>query len=391
MTDAAVADSGAPVGAPIPDQAASPGNALSSTGPTVEPAEPEKPSATPHEAIQRATAKVAAKNAEADKAPAKEQPKTEAKVEPKEPPVRAENGKFAAKTPAADARAADAAPPQAAQAAEDKPASTAPKWIPPERAAKWDAVDPEIRADITGHTERREREFAQGIEKYRKSAERDAGIEEFHKLAESQGTTVQRALSNYVGIEQHLRRDLIGGLEQIVTNAGAKGPDGRPLTLRDVAAHIMGQTPDQVQGNQDRTITELRQQISRLEQQVGGVTQSIQQQHTNQTLAQVEAFAKAHDRFDELSEAIQEEIRHGYSLEDAYARAERLNPASPKASSEVPVIPAKAETPPLNPAGSKSISGAPSSGSNPAAPDNRPVPTIAESLERAFKKARAAA
>ena len=67
----------------------------------------------------------------------------------------------------------------------------------------------------------------------------------------------------------------------------------------------------------------------------------------------------------------------------------RLNPAAPVAASEQPAPPAK-ETPPLNPAGSKSIAGAPSSGSTPVIPDNRPVPSIEESLKRALAKARAA-
>lgn len=388
MTDA-VADGGAPApagvsGAAIPDQAAAPGNAISYAGPEVEKAaEPERPSASIEEAIRKANAKVAAKNAEPKpaKEPAKVQVKPEAKPEAKPEPVKEpqprDNGRFAAKPAAADAAAVT-----------DKP-STAPKWLPQERAAKWDALDEDIRADITGHHDRREREFAQGIEKYRTGAERDSTLDEYHRLAESQGTTVQKALSNYIGIEQHLRKDLLGGLEQIVSNYAGKMSDGRTITLRDIAAHIMGQTPEQNATRQDSTISELRNELATLKQQLGGVTQTIQQQHHDSTIAQVQAFAKDHPRFDELADAIQQEIAHGYTLEEAYSRAERLNPAAQKANSEPPVIPAKVETPSLNPAGSKSISGAPSSGSNPVIPDNSPVPSIEEALKRALKRAAA--
>ncbi len=52
---------------------------------------------------------------------------------------------------------------------------------------------------------------------------------------------------------------------------------------------------------------------------------------------EVEGFKREHPRFDELHEAILEEIHHGYDLATAYQRAERA--PNPRTSRE-PVIPA---------------------------------------------------
>jgi hypothetical protein len=387
MTDAAAAP--ADTGAPIPDAAVSPGNALPATGPTVEPKAPveaDKPSATVQEAIQRANAKLKSEQAEKG---AKVDPKAEAKpaeakadakaaeVKPDSQP-RGEKGQFATKQPA-EAEAKPATP-------ADSPYREPPSRYSNDAKAAWESTPDPVKAE----THRAFREMEQGIQKYKADSDSYNEVREYHELAKQQGTSLKTALQNYVGIEKQLRSDPIGGLEQIVSNLGLKTPDGRAMTLRDVAAHIMGQTPDQQTSRQESTIQGLRNELASLKQQLGGVTQTIQQQQQHQTLAQVQSFAQAHPRFDELSDAIQEEIKHGYSLEDAYSRAERLNPAALGTSSEKPANPAKVETPPLNPAGTKSIAGAPSSGSNPVIPDNKPVPSISEALERAFKKVRAA-
>lgn len=389
MTDAAVADGGAPApaptGAPVPDNAVSPGNPISSTGPTVEP-EAEKPSGTPQEAIQRATAKVAAKNAEKE-AGAKVDPKAEPKADAKdakEPPARGENGKFAAKDPA---KAAPAEPVKDAAKPADpvKPSHTAedaPARFTETAKAKWHAADPEIRGEVL----RMQRELTDGFQKYKQAAERDTQLNEFHEMAQKGGTTVKEALSRYVGIENKLRSDLLGGLDEIISNA----TQGK-LSLREIAAHVMGQTPEQNASQQDTLIRELRHELSTLKQQVTGVTQTIQQQTERATMSEIQKFAADHTRFDELANDIAFFMQSGRAkdLAEAYELAERLNPAAPVASAP-PATPAKADPPPLNPAGSKSIAGAPSSGSTPVIPDNRPVPTIEESLKRALAKSRAA-
>jgi hypothetical protein len=71
-------------------------------------------------------------------------------------------------------------------------------------------------------------------------------------------------------MEQKLRGDLLGGLDEIVPMRPAAS-----YSLRDVAAHVMGQTPEQNQSQSDATIRELKQTVASSRKQVGGVTQTI--------------------------------------------------------------------------------------------------------------------
>jgi TolA-binding protein len=206
-------------------------------------------------------------------------------------------------------------------------------------------------------------------------------------MATKQGTTVKAALDRYTGMENKIRADMLGGLDEIVSNAS----NGK-LSLRDVAAHIMGQTPEQNQSQSDATIRELKQTVARLEQQVGGVTQTITQQRENATLQEVTKFAEAHPRFEELAEDIGFFMQSGRAkdLSEAYTLAERLNPAPVQATAEVPkAADASAKVTDLAEQirkGAKSPTGAPSAGSDPAT-NKRPSKTIRGSLDRAFQQA----
>ena len=67
-------------------------------------------------------------------------------------------------------------------------------------------------------------------------------------MAQQHGTTLERALTNYTSMEQKLRPDLVGGLDVIVNNLE---PDdaatATPIGLRDIAYHVLSQTPEQLQ------------------------------------------------------------------------------------------------------------------------------------------------
>lgn len=403
MTDVAI-DGGAPApaestGAPIPTEAASHSAPLGSQTP-VEPkpveAEAPKPAATAYDAIQKANAKIKADQAAKDAKPeAKIDPKAETKApakvdatpaDVKEPQPRAEGGRFAPKEQAAPQAGTDANSPaaSASPATEQPSRHEAPARFTADAKETWANTPEPVKAEVN----RAIRELEQGHQKYKADAESFNEVREYHEMAKHHGTTMKAALANYVGIEQLIAKDPQAGFEQIIRNFGWKMPDGRPVTLRDFAAQILGQTPDEQASRQSATISELNAKIARMEQQLSGVTQTLQQQRETAMLDQVSDFADSRPRFDELFEAIKEEIAHGYDLETAYDRAERLNPGPQKAASEQPVIPAA--KPPLNPAGSKSISGAPSTGSNPElAKSNSPVPTIEEALKKALRRAAA--
>lgn len=203
------------------------------------------------------------------------------------------------------------------------------------------------------------RELEAGVERYRADATAFEDVRAFDELAKKSGTTMKAAMSNYVGIEMKLREDPIGGLSQIAENMG--------FSLRDIAAQIMGQTPDQAASQSDATIRALRQELAEIKQQVGGVTTSIQEQNLASIQKQLEAFSSdpAHSRMEELSDEITRQINMGFDLAEAYRRADLLNPLPP-----APVIAApQTRTPDPTPQtrkGSLTVTGAPGAGSDPA-------------------------
>ncbi|MBN9550849.1 MAG: hypothetical protein J0H31_18770, partial [Alphaproteobacteria bacterium] len=217
---------------------------------------------------------------------------------------------------------------------------------------EWGKTPAPVQAAI----HRTVRELEKGIEQHRADAQAFNEVRAFDDLAKKSGTTMQAAMSNYVGIEMMLRQDPIAGLNQIANNMG--------FSLREVAAHIMGQQPDQVQSQNDATIRELRQQIAKLEQSIGGVNNTLSQQAQTVLEKQLTDFSSEHPRIEELSDEIVRQINAGFDLPEAYRRAEMLNPLP-----AAPVI-AEPQTLATDPApqtrkGSLTTQGAPNAGSNP--------------------------
>jgi hypothetical protein len=108
--------------------------------------------------------------------------------------------------PAAPAPANGAAAPEAhADAAPRPPGSFAP-------AAKvaFDAAPPALKEAIA----KREQEYAKGIERYQALKP----VEKYAEMAARGGTTLDKALEQYIGIEQLLNRDPIAAFEQIMRN-----------------------------------------------------------------------------------------------------------------------------------------------------------------------------
>lgn len=404
MTEAAISGgapapaehSGAPITAPVDLP-----NALGSQTPVA-----EKPVVDPKvelaknagEAIRKANETLKAKEAEKAAEPAKPVAQTPdktpaAKVEP-----TPETGKPVAAQPAAVAAPVEAPKPVADP---NSPHRVAPSRFDDAAKAEWDAAPESIK----GAVHRTIRELEQGHQKYKGDAEAFNEVREYHEMARKGGTDLKTALTKYVGMENELRRDPIAGLQAVIANLGLKGPNGQPATLRDIAAHVLNQKPDQIASRQEATISQLNQQISELKQQIGGVTQHIQQQRVSGLESDVASFQADpnHSRFDELAPDIKFFLESGRvdaslppkeRLSEAYKLAERLNPVASAASANgahTPTIPlAQTQTPtptPANPAGQKSVSGAPSTGSDPAPRNNGPVPSIREALKRGAARA----
>jgi hypothetical protein len=208
-------------------------------------------------------------------------------------------------------------------------------------------------------------------------------IRPFHAMATQHGTTLQKALTNYVGMEQKLRADPVAGLDNIVNNLNLKTPDGRPIGLRDIAYHVLSQTPEQHQLLQTRNgQTAASHQIGALHQEITGLKNALYQMHNaqqfNYSRSAVDQFADdgKHPRFDELGDLIKQELQLGFDLDTAYRRAELLRPTTHVAQTHT----TPAQTRPVD----RSIHGAPAGPSNGTSRPRVASKTPQEAVQRAF-------
>jgi hypothetical protein len=295
--------------------------------------------------------------------PPEETEKFDLKKRPVDQP-RGERGQFAPREQqdgiqrAAQAAAQRVDTRNAAQPIRQLPEGT-PYRDPPPRFSEagkidWAATSENVRADI----HRMHSEFGKAYQAYRGDHEVMNTIRPFHSMAIEHGTTLDRALHNYVSMEQKLRSDPVGGLDVIVHNLNLADPQtGKRLDLRDIAYHVLSQSPEQLKMIQTSNAqTASAHQIGALHQELAGLKNTLQQMHTQQqfayTRSAVDLFADSHPRFDELGELIEHELRFGFDLETAYRRAELLRPTTHAAQTRT----ASAQTRIAD----KSISGSPS-------------------------------
>lgn len=324
--------------------------------PVQEQTQEEKPAASAREAVERAMAKIV------------NEPEKPKSVEA-EKPARDETGKFAK---------ADTKPAPAKPEAEVKSATDIVTAQPPSRFAKaakdaWAQTPEPVRQE----TERALAELTQGIEKYKSVAE---PVLKYHDMAAKSGTTLEKALDAYVGIETMWRQNPTQGFAEVCRNMAV---DPRQM-LQAIAQGMNGQ-PVQAQPNQE--VLALRNQIAQLEQKFGTVEKTFTeaQQQTKQRAAEqsVESFAKDNPHFDEVADSIAQmlETKFAKDLPDAYAKAIRLNPEV-MAKIEAEKNQAKPNAAQTREKARQSITGAPSSGSTPET--MKPAGSAREAVEKAF-------
>jgi hypothetical protein len=281
--------------------------------------------------------------------------KEEAKKPPlnlKRPPSdqerpRGEHGHFAPASPGAAASTATETPggqgqAQAGQASSQSPGQSAPQL--PEHAPYREAPkrwNERARADwaatpetVRGEVHRVHQEFNRAYELMAEDHQAMEGIRHYHEIAKKQGTTLAKALDNYTGIEAKLLQDPIAGLDVIVNNLNLRTADGQRIGLRDIAWHVLNQSPDQHQATSlKNTQTAVAMQLQQLREEQAAIARVTQELHYEQRFAQmrqgVDRFAETHPRLDELGGPIQAELALGFSLDEAYRRAELLHPAGP--------------------------------------------------------------
>ncbi|RPH75990.1 hypothetical protein EHM76_00115 [bacterium] len=242
------------------------------------------------------------------------------------PRARAEHGHFAPREPAQQAQQPQR---QIRQLPNDAPFRDAPPRMDETARAEWHATPESVR----GAVHRMHHEFGRAYEQYRGDHETMKTIRPFERLARTQGTTLQRALTNYVNMETKLRNDPVGGLDVIVNNLNLRTPEGQQLTLHDIAWNVVNQTPEQQQILQARNaqaaqLHQLKQaqaRIAQLEKHAQAMQYQQQFVHTRGALDQ---YATSHPRLDELGDLIEQEIKLGFDLDTAYRRAELLRPGT---------------------------------------------------------------
>jgi len=289
--------------------------------------------------------------------PAEAQP--EAKLAGERP--RAPDGKFAPKTDAAP----DAAQKPAEGQQQPQPATDA---APPSRLSKaaqeaWQQTPDVVRTEVA----RMERELVQGIDKYKTAFE---PIKHFDDMAKAGGTTLDKALESYVGIEKLLRDDPVKGMVAICQNMNV---DPRAMAqalfgAADPNAPAQGQTPE---------VAALKAEIAALKEQITGVSSEFRSRDTRSA---IEKFASERPDFDALAEPISHMLQTGFAkdLQAAYDMARRLHPELAHVPPEEKAQPAHTRK------AAMSITGTPpTAGSNPASRKNG-VETARDTLLQTF-------
>ena len=292
----------------------------------------------------------------------------EAEAEPKASgPARGADGKFVAKDAPKEPEAAKEAetPPETDAKDARSPAVRPPNEFSAEARKAWSAAPESVRQDI-------HRVMGEMQANAQKTSAVLGQFEPFIKMAGSPEGTVA-AMSRYVNTENTLRQNPVQGFTEIARNLG--------LSPQQVGKMLMGEAPGQTDPR-DGEIMQLRQVVQNLQAQTGQINQSMAQQQQSATQTQVEQFAAAKPRFDELSSEIATMLETGYAkdLQDAYDKADRLHPVAQAAVATPPPAPAQ----PANPRPSRSVKGAPAAGATPAS--FHPSKTSREALERAIER-----
>lgn len=273
---------------------------------------------------------------------------------------------------------------QQPQAHRQLPEGTPYREPPPrfsERAkAEWHAAPEGVRGDVY----RMHHEVERMHQHYRADKAVMDSIRNFHQMAQQHGTTLQKALGNYVGIEQMLRKDPIAAFETIVSNLNLHTDDGRKLGFRDIAYYALNQSPEahkliQAQNEQraqNHQIGQLHQQQQRLAQEQQRMQYERQFTYTRSALDQ---YAETHPRLDELGDLIQRELALGFTLDQAYERANLLRPPTQADQTRTGT---SAQT-----RSDKSIHGAPAGPSNGTGRRSDYKPSRSEALTNAFRRA----
>ena len=263
----------------------------------------------------------------------------------------------------------------------------------PEARAKWDNVPHPVKAELFRLSQERDAE----VQRYRQSHERYEQFRQFDEIARTNGRDLRQSLEKVVAVERALAANPISGLDMILREVGPRKPDGQPLSLYEVAQHIVSRGP---QAYQQMTAMQVQQQPQQRQPdpEIVALRQELQALKTEQTVVPVvNQFAQAHPDFEQLAPQIKtilesgvidsiygSGLSHEQKLSEAYRMAggrasmQQMPEDTDETHSEVAARP-------VNPdAGKKSVRGAPSNGADTATDDRET--DLREMLRKEMRK-----
>lgn len=297
--------------------------------------------------------------------------------------ARNADGTFAPKDPivasAVDPAAALAEKPVVDPLKPEAAPGDAPSRFSPDAKAVWATAPEPVKAEVL----RMERELTAGMEKYREDATAFESVREYDSMAKQYGTDLRSALDRYVSFDKSLNDNPFQGLLSICQDKG--------INPREFAAAIMGQElppAERQSSDQQRVIQQLNAKIDQLERGVS----TIQSGSVSQTITSFVNGLPDADKplFEELGAPIAALIKQGHDLPSAFAQAKEaektrmqrlagnfgFSPTPPAPAPSIPDLSAQTLK------GGLSVTGAPSSGSNPS--NRKPPSSPRDALDRAF-------
>lgn len=264
--------------------------------------------------------KGAQKPQEGEKAPAKGEDAQKAEKAPE----RAPDGKFAGKQAEGDDTAK----------ADPKPSGhiDPPKNFLPDAKETWRNTPRAVQRDVENTIRTYEAKLAETSE----VAERYAPLREFDELVRANGRAgLHETLAEVKQLEDLMERNPIAAVNQILLRAGPRKADGQPVSLFELAQHIVNSGQD----NYQRAVTMPAQQQQPQEDprvaQLEAKLAEVQTQTLNATV--IGPFKAEHPRYEELREDIAFFLQSGKipsslspsdRLAAAYDMAVRINPPS---------------------------------------------------------------
>jgi len=323
--------------------------------------------------------------------------KGDKKDEEKPAKARAEDGKFAkAEEPKADKGAPEKAATERAgsddRQSEGRKHAEPPARFLPEARTKWANVPNEVKAEV----HRVSQEYETEIQKHRAATERYEPIRQYDELAKSNGRELKDSLAKVTEVEQAIARNPIAGLEAVLREIGPRKADGSPITLIEVAHHIVNNPQAYQQAVQAPVMPQ--QQQPQTNHEIEALRAEIQNMKAEQTIVPlITRFAEANPDYHALEPKIAEILGSGViekiygtglSPEQKLAEAYRMaggNPSSQSAPQAEAAHSSAEPARPVNPdAGKKSVRGAPSDGVDTAT--DEPETDLREMLRKEMRK-----